>query len=95
MAKDIYHDAVKKALEKNGWNITDDPYFIHFPGSLKYEIDLGAEKIIGAEKESQKIAVEINSSFFKIPFITDLIKFFGINTIVFNEESGDIIKWKG
>lgn len=25
MAKDLFHDVVKRALEKDGWEITDDP----------------------------------------------------------------------
>lgn len=27
-AKDVYHDIVKRALEKDGWRITDDPLVI-------------------------------------------------------------------
>ncbi|MBX2866122.1 MAG: XisH family protein [Leptolyngbyaceae cyanobacterium MAG.088] len=59
-AKDIFHDAVKNALEKEGWSITDDPLFIRFGGIDMY-IDLGAERIIAAERGTQKIAVEIKS----------------------------------
>jgi hypothetical protein len=29
-AKDIYHDHVKEALEKDGWTITDDPYKLEY-----------------------------------------------------------------
>jgi hypothetical protein len=25
-AKDIYHDAIRSALVKDGWTITDDPF---------------------------------------------------------------------
>ncbi len=28
MAKDFYHENVRKALEKDGWRITHDPYHI-------------------------------------------------------------------
>ena len=28
MAKDLYHDAVKAALETDGWTITHDPYYL-------------------------------------------------------------------
>ena len=59
-AKDIFHDAVKHALEKDGWSITNDPLFIRFGGIDMY-IDLGAERIIAAERGNQKIAVEIKS----------------------------------
>ena len=59
-ARDIFHNAVRKALEKEGWAITHDPMFIQVGGVEMY-IDLGAEKLIAAEKEGQKIAVEIKS----------------------------------
>lgn len=59
-AKDIFHDVVKFALEKDGWNITDDPLFLRF-GGLELYIDLGAERIIAAQKGEEKIAVEIKS----------------------------------
>lgn len=59
-AKDKYHEAVKTALIKESWIITDDPLFIKFGGVEMY-VDIGAEKIIGAEKNGQKIAVEIKS----------------------------------
>ena len=60
MARDKYHYHVREALVKDGWTITDDPYYIISPG-LNYPVDLGAEKIIGAIKENKKIAVEIKS----------------------------------
>lgn len=59
-ARDIYHQAVKHALSKQGWTITDDPLFIRI-GTVEMYIDLGAEKIVLAEKEGDKIAVEIKS----------------------------------
>ena len=59
MARDKFHKEVRVALEKEGWTITHDPYKILI-GRRKGYIDLGAE-IIGAEKENQKIAVEIKS----------------------------------
>ncbi len=59
-AKDIYHDTVKNALIKDGWTITDDPYRLSI-GKRKMYVDLGAEKLIAAEKDSRKIAVEIKS----------------------------------
>ena len=59
MARDKYHQEVRIALEKEGWTITHDPYKIIL-GRRKGYIDLGAE-IIGAEKGTQKIAVEIKS----------------------------------
>ncbi len=59
-AKDIFHDTVKRALEKEGWTITHDPLPVA-AGDVGMSIDLGAEKLIAAEKEGQKIAVEIKS----------------------------------
>ncbi len=58
--RDIFHDAVKNALVKEGWTITDDPLFLEFGGVDMY-VDLGAEKLVAAEKDGQKIAVEIKS----------------------------------
>jgi hypothetical protein len=59
-ARDIFHDAVKNALVKEGWIITADPLFIQFGGVDMY-VDLGAEKVIAAEKAGRKIAVEVKS----------------------------------
>lgn len=60
MAKDRYHKLVKKALQNQDWLITNDPLYIP---TLKrrLEVDLGAERLIGAEKNNEKIAVEIKS----------------------------------
>ncbi len=60
MAKDKFHYEVKQALVYEGWNITDDPLYIKI-GTIPLQIDLGAEKIIGAEKDGEKIAVEIKT----------------------------------
>ena len=70
MAKDIYHDTVRIALEKDGWTITDDPLTLRI-GKRDLFVDLGAEKLIAAEREGQKIAVEIKSFISKSP-IKDL-----------------------
>jgi len=59
-ARDTYHDAVCKALEKDGWKITHDPLRILWQGKVMF-VDLGAEPIIAAEKEHQRIAVEIKT----------------------------------
>ncbi|MGB0930227.1 MAG: element excision factor XisH family protein [Chitinophagales bacterium] len=60
MARDKYHDVVREALIKDGWDITDDPYRIE-TGQRTVEVDLGAERLIAAEKEEEKIAVEVKS----------------------------------
>ena len=58
--KDKFHEIVKKALIKEGWVITDDPYLV-VTEEHSLEVDLGAEKLLGAQKGSKKIAVEIKS----------------------------------
>jgi hypothetical protein len=59
-AYDTFHEAVKSGLIKDGWTITHAPLRIEF-GLLNIYIDLGAGRIIAAEREDQRIAVEIKS----------------------------------
>lgn len=60
--KDIYHNLVRICLEKEGWTITDDPLELYNKAEkIDYEIDLGAERLLCAEKGTEKIAVEIKS----------------------------------
>lgn len=71
MAKDLFHEIVKTALLKEGWTITHDPYELKLDDldlfNSKLKIDLGAEKILAAEKGDSstgslnKIAVEIKT----------------------------------
>lgn len=58
--QDVYHNVVKSALIKEGWTITHEPYLIKIE-DVKYEIDMGAEVLLGAEKEGRKIAIEVKS----------------------------------
>lgn len=60
MARDVFHYAVRRGLEKEGWVITGDSLKIK-AGGVEMQIDLGAERVIAAEKEGEKIAVEIKS----------------------------------
>lgn len=60
-AKDIFHDKVKNALIKDGWTITDDPYTLKWDNGENLLIDLAAERVIAAEKNNEKIAVEIKT----------------------------------
>ncbi len=60
MAKDLYHENVKRALKKDGWKVTDDPYLLE-SGKIKYQVDLGAERLLAASKGKEKILVEIKS----------------------------------
>ncbi len=59
-AKDIYHDAAKNALIKDGWTITHDPLRLEW-GDKDLYVDLGAERLLAAEKAGQQIAVKIKS----------------------------------
>lgn len=58
--RDIYHECVKAALEKDGWIITDDPLRLDWNEAIYYP-DIGAERVIAAIKGTQKIAVEIKT----------------------------------
>jgi hypothetical protein len=60
MAKDVFHDVVKQALIKDGWEITDDPYRLSV-GGVEMAIDLGATLIGAAQQDGTKIAVEVKS----------------------------------
>lgn len=60
-AKDKFHELVKQALIKENWLITHDPLNLKFGEYDQISIDLGAERLLGAEKDEQKIAVEIKS----------------------------------
>jgi len=69
-ARDLYHNHVRNALIKDGWTITDDPLRLRL-GKKDMYIDLGAERILWAEKNSSRIAVEIKS-FLGASDLTDL-----------------------
>ena len=56
--RDDLHLSLRRTLEKDGWIITDDPLILVLEQTL-LKADLGAEKFFAAEKEGQKIAVEI------------------------------------
>lgn len=57
---DLIHASVKTALEKQQWTITHDPLVLRVDNNPFY-IDLGAEKVLAAELEGEKIAVEVKS----------------------------------
>jgi len=59
-AKDVFHQAVRHALEKDGWTITDDPLLVDLK-EVRVFVDLGAERLIAAERENETIAVEVKS----------------------------------
>lgn len=60
LARDRFHQVVKVALRKDGWDITHDPLQIKV-GGVDMEIDLGAERLLAAERGGEKIAVEVKS----------------------------------
>jgi XisH protein len=53
MARDIIHNAVRTALERDGWNITHDPLYLRI-SDVDLMVDLAAERIIAAEKTGKK-----------------------------------------
>lgn len=59
-ARDTFHNLVKHALQQDGWTITHDPYPLS-ADSFDLAIDLGAEKVIAAQRNETKIAVEIKT----------------------------------
>ena len=73
--KDKYHDIVKQSLIDEGWTITDDPYYLDIL-TTTLEVDLGAERLIAASKENEKIVVEIKS-FIGLSRVGDFYKALG------------------
>ena len=59
-ARDAYHDQVRHALERDGWTITHDPLKLKIRRRKLY-VDLGAERLLAAEKGVRKIAIEIKT----------------------------------
>ena len=60
MARDLFHNIVKESLQSEGWTVTHAPFPIDY-GDVQMQIDLGAERLIAAEREAKKIAVEVKS----------------------------------
>ena len=58
--RDMYHYQIRRAIEKDGWTVTDDPMQITWE-EKDYSPDLGAERLLAAQKGTEKIAVEIKS----------------------------------
>lgn len=56
--KNSIHEAIKMALIKDGWTITNDPLFLEYGDDDMY-VDLGAERLLAAERGTEKIAVEV------------------------------------
>ncbi|NJM58625.1 MAG: hypothetical protein HC857_16130 [Synechococcales cyanobacterium RU_4_20] len=80
-SKDVIHDPVKRSIQTAGWQITDDPYVISY-GERFLFIDLGAQgHFIGAERDNQRIAIEIKA--LDLP----------LNLLVINIEQCEIKQW--
>lgn len=60
-ARDYYHDVARNSIKKNGWTITHDPYRLKLARGKSLFVDLGAERLIAAEKGLEKIAIEVKS----------------------------------
>lgn len=60
-AKDVFHQNVRSALEKDGWTIINDPLFLRLTLDTEFFIDLAADKLLIAERQKNQIAVEIKS----------------------------------
>lgn len=60
--RDLFHSAVRRALETDGWIITHDPLTLRYGDArTKVYVDLAAEMPIAAERDGIKIAVEVKS----------------------------------
>jgi len=73
--RDFFHDTVRHALETLGWTITHDPFFLEI-GEKRLSADLGAERIITAQRGTERIIVEVKS-FLGASDIVDLEKALG------------------
>jgi XisH protein len=61
-AKDIFHNTVKIALRKDDWIVLRENFRVQIDDEgLALFVDLEAQKLIGAEKNGKKIAVEVKS----------------------------------
>ena len=94
MARDIFHQIVKEALIKEGWTVTHDPLTLLNRAEGGISTDLGAEKIIIAEKGLTKIAVEVKS-FLNPSLIHDFLKangqYTGYRTVIRRRQINRII----
>ncbi|ADB36303.1 element excision factor XisH family protein [Spirosoma linguale] len=60
MARDLFHQLVREALEADEWTITHDPFVLK-SGGLRMEVDLAAEQVFAAERETEQIVIEVKS----------------------------------
>jgi len=69
-AKNIYHSPFVRALQKDGWTITHDPLTVTVEDT-NLLVDIGAERLVGAQRGAERIAVEIKS-FVSLSAVQDL-----------------------
>jgi XisH protein len=108
-AKDIFHDVVKAALQREQWIITHDPLRFKF-GDVNFQIDLGAERLIAAlgqflsyriallEREPNRILymavpLETYQTFFQLDFTQKAIEAYQILLIVYDPNNEVLVKW--
>ena len=58
--RDKIHDAVCSALEKDGWQVVNDPYSLELR-DVRIEIDLEIEPVLELERAGHSILVEIKT----------------------------------
>ncbi len=58
--RDAFHATARTALERDGWTITADPLVLQV-GRHNLFVDLGAERLLAAERKEERIAVEVKS----------------------------------
>jgi hypothetical protein len=78
-ARDFDHQHVRRVLEADGWTITHDPLRLRW-GVRDLYVDLGAERLLAADKGALKIAVEIKS-FVGASVVDDIEKALGQFTL--------------
>lgn len=92
-ARDLFHEAVKAALLRDGWTVTHDPLFLAFGGVDLY-VDLGAERLLAATRGTEQIAVEIKSFLGSSP-VTDfhaaLGQFINYRLALSNKDPGRVL----
>jgi hypothetical protein len=55
MAKDIIHNAIRVALENDGWEITKDPFTLNLMGDDTFvHIDMSAQKSAKNKSKDEK-----------------------------------------
>jgi hypothetical protein len=55
MAKDLFHDAVRNALIKDGWQITDDPFFLKVGGVRDVQQRIMKQPILQTVKDEESV----------------------------------------